>query len=125
MAIRGAQHDMAILRQSGLLNQAGPTAKIVGDKGYIGKLGVVTPARRAKKSNSELASLEDESTRRHELESERAAIENFNSRLKQWAIIRGPVRLDQWDVESFDPVFRVVSALTNLILAEHPLRRAA
>ncbi len=40
----GGQHDMRIIRESGLLDQSSPTALIMGDKGYQGKLGIVVPA---------------------------------------------------------------------------------
>jgi hypothetical protein len=66
--------------------------------------------------------LEEEKVRRQELETERVAIENINMRLKQWRIIKGMYR-GQYDHTTFiDLVIRVVCALTNLILREHPLR---
>lgn len=56
------------------------------------------------------------------MSSERAAIENINERVKQWAVasevwddIRQPEVL-------MDSVIRVVCALTNVILRAHPLR---
>jgi len=51
-------------------------------------LDIITPARKKRKVNREVAMLQDERTRRHELQSERAAIENPNSRFKQWHDIR-------------------------------------
>ena len=45
----GGQHDMHIIRQSGLLDQSSPTALIMGDKGYKGKLGIVVPASKKAK----------------------------------------------------------------------------
>jgi hypothetical protein len=122
-AFRGGQHDMYVIRHSGLLQQQSEDAKIIGDKGYKGKLGIIHPRVKKRKANQELAGLEDERVRRHELESERSAIENINARLKQWAIITA-VHRGQHDHTTFiDPVIRVVCALSNLVLREHPLRQ--
>ncbi len=56
------------------------------------------------------------------MQTERAAIENINQRVKQWAVatevwtgIREPELF-------FDEVMRVVCALANVILRTHPLR---
>jgi hypothetical protein len=59
------------------------TTRAIGDRGYVGQLGIITAARRKNKLSREVAMLEDESMRRHELESERAAIKNITSRVKQ------------------------------------------
>jgi hypothetical protein len=67
----------------------GPSSELIGDNRYTGDLPVITPARRRKKGVRELAMLETEREKRHELETERAAIENINSRVKQWHILRG------------------------------------
>ena len=120
----GGQHDMRIIRESGLLNQSSPTALIMGDKGYRGKLSIVVPASKKAKVSREVQQLEDEKQRGRELQSERAAIENINERVKQWAVasevwdgIRQPEVL-------MDSAMRVVCALTNVILRAHPLRAA-
>ncbi len=63
-----AQHDMRIIRESGLLNQSSPTALIMGDKGYRGKLGIVVPASKKAKVSKEVQQLEDEKQRGHELQ---------------------------------------------------------
>jgi hypothetical protein len=122
---RGPTDDRRILSESGLLQQSSDTSRIIGDKGYIGQLGVMTPARRGKKRNLELARLEDERTKRHELESERAAIENINERLKQWHIISDAYRGQYPNTDLIDPIVRVVCALTNLILVKHPIRKGS
>jgi DDE superfamily endonuclease len=123
-AYRGPTDDRRILRESGLLNQTSDTARIIADRGYQGNLGVITPARRKGKRNRELAQLEDERTKRHELETERAAIENINKRLKDWEIIRGRYRGGYDNTEYIDPIIRVVCALAELIMQTHPLRKA-
>ena len=84
----GGAHDMRIFRESGLLNQSSDTALIMGDKGYKGKLGIVIPASQKANVSKEVKQLEDEKQRNHELETERAAIENINQRVKQWAVAR-------------------------------------
>jgi hypothetical protein len=118
----GSAHDMTILRQSGLLKQVNDDTRIIGDSGYKGQLGVITPASRKKKPNKELLRLEDESTKRHELESERAAVEQANARFKQWQIVKGVYR-GEWGDETFmNSMVRTVCALSNLVMKDSPLR---
>ena len=74
---------------------------------------------------TELAKLESERELRHELESERAAIENINERVKEWKIVAGVYRGEYGDMHALEPIVRVVSALTNLVLLEHPLRKVS
>jgi hypothetical protein len=45
-AYRAAQHDMHIIRQSGILQQASTSLLIIGDKGYAGQLGIISHKRR-------------------------------------------------------------------------------
>jgi hypothetical protein len=113
-------HDMRVIRESGLLQQQSATSRIVGDKGYNGKLGIVTPQSRKRKASRELAGLERE--KRHELETERAAIENINKRVKEWHIISGQFRGEHSGLDFINAVIRIVCALTNRILVEHPIR---
>ena len=118
----GGQHDMRITRESGLLQQSSPAALIMGDKGYRGQLGIVVPASKKAKVSREVQLLEEERQRGHELQHERAAIENINKRVKEWAVAN-----EVWDGVRrpelfFDQVMRVVCALVNIILATHPLR---
>jgi hypothetical protein len=122
-AYRGAQHDMHIIRESGILQQASASSLIIGDKGYAGQLGIITPQKKTRKRSRELLALEEETVKRHELESERAAIENINQRVKQWHIISGVYRGENHCTSFIDPVIRVVCALTNLVLEKHPLRK--
>ena len=94
----------------------------MGDKAYRGKLGIVVPASKKAKVSKEVQQLEDEKQRDHELQVERAAIENINQRVKQWAVAD-----EVWDglrepEVFFDSVMRVVCALVNFILRTHPLR---
>ena len=93
-----------------------------GDIGYKGSLGVITPASRKKKPVQELRLLEDEKTKRHELESERAAVEQANARFKQWEIVRGVYRGEWGDVKFMNAMVRTVCALTNLVMKDYPLR---
>jgi len=119
----GAAHDMRIIRESGLLQQQSETSRIVGDRGYRGKLGIVHPLTKKRKLSRELQSLQDTRSTDHELESERAAIENINARLKQWAVVREVWR-GLYSTDGFiNAMVRVVCALTNLTFREHPIRR--
>ena len=121
----GGQHDMRIIRESGLLKQQSPTARIMGDKGYRGQLGIVVPASKKAKMSREVRNLEDEKQRGHELQRERAAIENINQRVKQWAIANEVWTGDREPALFMDAAMRVVCALVNVILQSHPLRARA
>ena len=93
----------------------------MGDKGYRGQLGIVVPASKKAKVSREVQQLEDEKQRGHELQAERAAIECMNKRVKEWAVVRTAWKGRRDPVEFFDSVLRVVCALTNVILCDHPL----
>ena len=120
--VYGSVHDMNLLRQSGLLKQANDDTRIIGDIGYKGQLGVIHPASRKQKANKELRMLEDESTQRHELQSERAAIEQINARFKQWGIVAGVYRGEWGDKPFVNSMVRTVCALSNLIMKDYPVR---
>jgi hypothetical protein len=121
---RGAEADVTILLHSGLLEQATEDKRIIGDKGYRGDYGVITPATRKRKKSQELRMLDDESTQRHELESERAAIEQVNSRVKQFAIFRDPWRGLYPQTKAIEPCVRAIAALTQLLMQNAPLHKA-
>lgn len=94
----------------------------MGDKGYRGMLGIVVPASKKAKVSRKVGNLEEEKQRGHELQHERAAVENINQRVKQWAVAT-EVWTGTRDPHLFlDQVMRVVCALTNVILRTHPLR---
>lgn len=120
--VNGAMHDMRLVRESGALEQINDETHVIGDKGYIGQLGIVTPARRKRKPSREVQQLQDETTRKHELESERAAIENINERVKEWSICRYAWEQKYDDFTFINKVVQVVCALVNLILDKHPIR---
>ena len=113
---------MRIIRESGLLDQSSPTALIMGDKGYRGKLGIVVPASKKAKVSKEVSNLEDEKQRGHELQHERAAVENINQRVKQWAVATEVWTGTRDPHLCFAQAMRVVCALVNVILRTHPLR---
>lgn len=120
--VNGAVHDMKLVRQSGILQQMNNETKAIGDKGYIGQLGIITPARKKRKVSREVAMLQDEKSRIHELQSERAAIENINSRVKQWHVIRYIWQQEYSDYTFINKVVHTVCALVNLTLETHPIR---
>ena len=68
--------------------------------------------------------LEDESTQRHELQSERAAIEQVNARVKQWAIFKEQWRGDCPQTISIEPCVRAICALSQLLLHDAPLHKS-
>ena len=121
----GSMHDITVLLRSGVLEQQTEDTRIIGDKGYRGDFGVVTPANRPKTRNQEKAKLEDERTQRHELETQRACIEQVNKRLKDWAIIRQTWRGTYPDTTHIDPIIRSVCALTQLTFDDQPLYKGS
>ena len=121
----GGAHDMRIIRESGLLEQASDDAQMMGNRGYKGKLGIVVPAAKKAKVSKEVQQLENESRRGYELQTERAAIENINERGKEWAVVRGVWNGQRESADFFDSVMRVLCALTNLLLIAHPIRCAS
>jgi hypothetical protein len=60
--------------------------------------------------------------RGHELETERAAIENINARAKEWKTIDGEWRGEHYSTNFCNAVVRVACALMNLIFEAHPIR---
>lgn len=120
--VNGAMHDMRLVRESGILDQMNKETRAIGDKGYIGKLGIITPARKKRKVSREVALLQDDRVRKHELETERSAIENINERVKQWWIIRYAWEQTYEDYTFINKVVHIVCALVNLTLEEHPIR---
>jgi hypothetical protein len=93
--------------------------QIIACKGYIGEQYVITP--RKKPRGRELTA-EDKDFNRS-ISSSRAAIENINQRIKNYAILgtiyRGPYN----DFDKITKIARVVAALCNLKLSKHPIRR--
>jgi hypothetical protein len=121
--VRGAEADVTLLRASGLLEQVDDEHKLMGDMGYRGEKNVVTPVSRKKLKSQELRMLEDEWTKRHELESERAAIEQVNARVKQWAIFGERWRGDDTTTEHIDHCVRAICALAQRLLEDAPLHK--
>ncbi|CAF3140860.1 unnamed protein product [Rotaria sp. Silwood2] len=116
---KGSVHDLTILRESGLLEYVEDNVQIIADKGYIGEPYVVTP--RKKPRGGELTT-EDKDFNRN-ICSARAAIENINQRMKQYAIIGHVYRGSYGDFDKITKITRVVSALCNLNLDKHPIRK--
>ena len=52
------------------------------------QLGIVEAASKKAKVSKEVQQPENEKQRGHELKTERAAIENINQLVKQWAVVR-------------------------------------
>ena len=123
--MRGATADTTLLLESGLLEQSDEDHRIIGDAGFRGVYGIITPAARRGKRPQELRMLEDPSTQRHELQSVRAAIEQVNARVKQWAIFRLGWRGAYPETTSIEPCVRAITALTQLLMKDAPLRKSA
>ena len=116
---RGSVHNITILRESGLLEHLNDSVQIIGDKAYIGKEFVVTP--RKKPHGRELEE-EDKSFNRN-INSARAAIENINQRLKTYSILDDIYRGAIDDFDKITKIAQVVSALSNMNLEKHPIRK--
>ncbi|CAF1337255.1 unnamed protein product [Rotaria sordida] len=118
-AIKGSVHDITVLRDSGLLEHVEDSVQIIDDKGYIGEEYVVTP--RKKPHGRELTD-EDKNFNR-DINSARAAIENINQRLKTYAILGSIYRGAIDDFHKITKIVQVVSALCNMNLNKHPIRK--
>jgi hypothetical protein len=116
---RGSVHDITILRESGLLEHTQEDVQIIGDKAYIGERYVVTPK---KKPRGGEFTAEDKDYNRS-ISSARAAIENINQRLKKYAILGSIYRGPYDDVDKVSKIAHVISALCNLQLSKHPIRK--
>jgi hypothetical protein len=116
---KGSVHDITILRESGLLEHLNDSVQIIADKGYIGEEYVVTS--RKKPHGRELA--EEDKDFNRTINSARAAIEDINQRLKTYAILGGVYRGDIDDHHKVTKIAQVVSALCNLNLNKHPIRK--
>ncbi|CAF1362118.1 unnamed protein product [Rotaria sordida] len=115
----GSVYDITVLRESGLLEHVNDSVQIIEDKRHIGEEYVVTP--RKKPHGRELTD-EDKEFKRN-INSARAAIENINQRLKTYATLSSVYRGDISDFHKATKTVQVVSALCNLNLNKHPIRR--
>ncbi|CAF2093802.1 unnamed protein product, partial [Rotaria magnacalcarata] len=116
---RGSVHDITILRESGLLEHLNDSVQVIADKGYIGEEYVVTP--RKKHHGRELD--EEDKDFNRTINSARAAIENINQRLKTYAILGDVYRGDIDDHQKVTKIAQFVSALCNINLNKHPIRK--
>ncbi|CAF1377390.1 unnamed protein product, partial [Rotaria sordida] len=108
----GSVHDIAILRDSGLLEHVNDSVQIIADKGYIGEEDVVT--QRKKPHGRELTDEDKEFNR--DINSARATIENINQRLKTYAILGGVYRGASDNFHKATQIVQVVSALLRTAL---------
>ncbi|CAF1298484.1 unnamed protein product [Rotaria sordida] len=115
---KGSVHDITILRESGLLDCTQENVQIIADKGYIDEQYVITP--RKKPRGRELTT-EDKDFNRI-ICGERAAIENINQRVKQYAILGHVYRGSYDDLHKITKIAHVVCALCNLNLDKHLIR---
>ncbi|CAF2788213.1 unnamed protein product [Rotaria sp. Silwood2] len=116
---KGSVHDITILRESGLLEHVNDSVQIIADKGYIGEEYVVTPR---KKPHGRESAEEDKNFNRS-INSARAPIENINQRLKTYAIYGSICRGAVDDFHKITKIAKVVSALCNMNLNKHPMRK--
>ncbi|CAF4179158.1 unnamed protein product, partial [Rotaria sp. Silwood2] len=112
-------HDIKILRESGLLEHTEQTAQSIADKAFVGEEYVITPRRKPRRG--ELAD-EDKNFNR-DINSARAAIENTNQRLKIYANLGGVYRGAIDNFHKITKIGHIVSALCNLNLSKHPIRK--
>ncbi|CAF0945092.1 unnamed protein product [Didymodactylos carnosus] len=112
-------HDITILRVSGLLEHINDSVQTIADKGYIGEDYVITRRRKPRGRN---LTAEDKDFNR-DINSARAAIENINQHLKTYAILGGIYRGAIDDFRKITKIAQVVSALCNMKLDKHPIRK--
>ncbi|CAF3833624.1 unnamed protein product [Rotaria sp. Silwood1] len=116
----GSVHDITNLRESRLLEHTEETVQIIADKGYVGGEYVITPKSKPRRSE-----LTDEDKNFNRDISARAAIENINQRLKTYAILGGVYRRPIDDFHKTTKIVHIVSALCNLNLSKHYIRKYA
>ncbi|CAF3502581.1 unnamed protein product [Rotaria sp. Silwood2] len=116
---KGSVHDITMLGESELLEHVNDSVQIIADKGYIDEEYVVTP--RKKPHERELA--EKDKNFNRSINSARAAIENINQRLKTYAIFGSIYRGAIDDFYKITKIAQVVSALCNMNLNKHPIRK--
>jgi thiamine kinase-like enzyme len=92
--------------------------QVIADKGYVAEQYVITP--RKKPRGRELTNAGKDFNRT--ISSARAAIENINQRVKQYAILGHTYRGSFDDVHKITKIAHVVCALCNLNLDKHPIR---
>ncbi|CAF1543075.1 unnamed protein product [Adineta ricciae] len=115
----GSVHDITVLSDSGLLEHVNSSVQIIADKEYIGEDYVVTLR---KKSHERELTDEDKNFNR-DINSARTTIENINQRLKTYAILGRVYRGAINDFEKITKIIQVISALCNMNLKKHPIRK--
>eukprot|EP00733_Pompholyxophrys_punicea_P001531 Pompholyxophrys_punicea_v1_NODE_797_length_1279_cov_6.843137.p2 type:complete len:152 gc:universal NODE_797_length_1279_cov_6.843137:744-1199(+) len=115
-AFAGSISDSKILRFSGFLQNLLQRETLLADKAYVGfEPLVVTPAK--KPPGGQLT--EEQKRSNLELSRSRIVIENAFARLKDWKCLKVKFR---HDAALHDLVFQVCVRLTNLNMAETPIR---
>ncbi|CAF3702135.1 unnamed protein product [Rotaria sp. Silwood1] len=104
--------DITILRESRFLEHTKENVQIIADKGYIGEQYVITPRKKPRGGES---TAEDKDFNRS-ISSARAAIENINQRVKNYAILGSTYKEPYNDFEKITKITHVVAALCNLKL---------
>jgi DDE superfamily endonuclease len=125
--VPGSTADIALVRSSGVLQQLNSNQLAIGDIGYIGDSRIIVPLKRSSKKRQQ-ENLTPNITRckkqkRKELQQQRSVIENINQRLKLWKIIDGQYRGSRLDLSRISMIARVVCALCNMNMSEHPIRK--
>lgn len=124
--VDGSTADIKLLDHSNVLHQLSPGQVALGDTGYTGKENVRVPLKRNSKARK-LLDMQPNITRlqkkhRRELQQQRSVIENINERLKNWHIVGSTYRRDRRDYTQITMIVRVVCALCNMYMIEHPIR---
>jgi hypothetical protein len=118
--VPASQHDATVLRDSPMYQRLNNEQQAVGDKGYQGVEHVVVP-HRGQYHELSTAQKQHNST----VYSTRVVVENSFERVKNWRVCAGPYRTTQHDAAVVKVISRVVFALANLSMRDHPIRRAA
>jgi len=110
---KGRRHDLTILRRSGILDQLQAGEKILGDKAYVGEASLITPFK-----NKPEGLTQEEMNHNQAVNHERAIIERFFGRLKEFRCLKIDWR---HSLEKLNWCFVVCLNITNMKLEENPL----
>ena len=115
----GSTHDLTIYRNSIISTLVNTLRKVVADKAYIGSNNVVTPKKTPR--TRELSEAEEQMNA--EISNVRVRIENMFQRMKVYNIVGSVYRGDREDFTLLTQIVKVVAALVNLTVQDHPIRR--
>jgi DDE superfamily endonuclease len=125
--VPGSTADITLVRSSGVLQQLNSNQLVIADIGYTGHQSIIVPLKCSSKKRQQENLLPNitrgKKRKRKELQQQRSVIENINQRVKLWKILDGPYRGSRLDLSRISMIARVVCALCNMTMHDHPVRK--